>query len=297
MRFLGSRAVGRALADDRLRDDQRRLVAALALRDRVVDRADVVAVHRTDHVPPVGAEPLRRVVGEPVFDLAVDRNAVVVVDRDQLAELPRAGQRCGLVRNAFHQAAVAEEHPGAVIDDVEARAVELGGKQFLRERHADRVRESLPERPGRRLDARGQAVLRMARRPAVQLPELHEFLDRQVVTRQVQQCVLQHRAVTIRKNEAVAVGPAGDSPGCATGAGPTTPRRSPPCPSACPDGPSSPSAPRPSPARGSRWPSAPRPCLRVRRARGSRSWETSQEVEKPERTRGAHGAAEGKREF
>ena len=73
-------------------------------------------------VPAVGLEALRRVVGEPAVHFAVDGNAVVVVERDQLAELERAGERAGLVRNAFHQAAVAEEHPGVMIDDVEARA-------------------------------------------------------------------------------------------------------------------------------------------------------------------------------
>ena len=48
--------------------------------------ADVVAVDVGDHVPAVGLEALRRVVGEPALHVAVDRDAVVVVESDELAE-------------------------------------------------------------------------------------------------------------------------------------------------------------------------------------------------------------------
>ena len=92
------------------------------LQQRGVDRVDVVAVDVADHVPAVGLEALRGVVGEPAFDLAVDGDAVVVVEGDQLAQAQGAGQRADFVRDAFHQAAVAEEGVGVVVDDVEARA-------------------------------------------------------------------------------------------------------------------------------------------------------------------------------
>jgi hypothetical protein len=49
-----------------------------------------VAVDVGDDVPAVGLEALRRVVDEPGRDRAVDRDAVVVVDGDQLVELPGA---------------------------------------------------------------------------------------------------------------------------------------------------------------------------------------------------------------
>ena len=77
--------------------------------------------------------------------------------------------------DAFHQAAVAEEDVGAVVDDVVAVAIELGGEQLLGERHADRVGEALAERAGRRLDAGRDADLRMARRLAVQLAEVAQL--------------------------------------------------------------------------------------------------------------------------
>ena len=183
-------------------------VLARAVGDRRVDGVDVVAVDSGDDVPAVGLEALRRVVDEPGRDRAVDRDAVVVVDRDQLVELPGAGERAGLVADPFHQAAVAEEHVGVVVDDVVAVAVELGGEELFRERHADGVGEALAERAGRRLDAGRDAELGMARRLAVQLAEVAQLREREVVAGQVQQRIQQHRAVPVRQHEAVAAGPA-----------------------------------------------------------------------------------------
>ena len=111
--------------------------------------------------------------------------------------------------DALHQAAVAHEHPGAVVDDRVPGAIELRRQQLLGERHADCVREPLPERPGGRLDPGGHANLRMARGLAVQLPEAPELLERQRVAGQVQQRVQQHRAMAVGEHEAVAVRPAG----------------------------------------------------------------------------------------
>ena len=82
---------------------------------------------------------------------AVDGDAVVVEQHDQLVELEVAGERDRLLADAFHQVAVGGEHVGAVIDDL---AAEHGGEMPLGDRHADRVGEALAERPGRGLDAR-----------------------------------------------------------------------------------------------------------------------------------------------
>jgi len=58
-------------------------------------------------------------------NFAVDGDVVVVVEGDQFAQFHGAGQRAGFVGDAFHQAAVAEEYIGVVIDDVVAGSVEL----------------------------------------------------------------------------------------------------------------------------------------------------------------------------
>ena len=208
VRRLGALLVRRAVADDRLAADQRRpILLRRRLRDRRLDRLRVMAIDVADDLPAIRFEALRRVVGEPAVHFAVDRDAVVVVERDQLAELEGPGQRAGLVRDSFHQAAVAEEHPGAVIDHVEAGAIELGGEPLLRERHAHGIRQPLAERPGGGLDAEVRLVLGMAGGMRTQLPERLQVVDRQRVAGQVQQRVQQHRAVAVREHEAVAVGP------------------------------------------------------------------------------------------
>ena len=66
------------------------------------------------------------------------------------------------MRNALHQTAVAGERVGVVVDDIVSGTVELRRQRTLGQRHADRVGQTLAERPGRRLDTRRQSVLRVA---------------------------------------------------------------------------------------------------------------------------------------
>ncbi len=208
----GVRLVGRTLADRRFRADQRRpRFFALCLADRLVDRRGIVPVHIRDHLPAVSLEAAFDVVGVPLLDLAffgVDRDAVVVVNRDQLRKPERAGERARFVRDALHQAAVAGEYIGMVIDDVETVAVEFGGEHAFGDRHADRIGQPLPERAGSRLHARRAAVFGVSRRPGMQLPKLLDIVDRQVVAGQMQQPIEQHRAVAVGQHEPVAIGPA-----------------------------------------------------------------------------------------
>jgi hypothetical protein len=60
--------------------------------DGGLDLFRIVAVNIADHLPVVGFETLWRVVGEPAFHFAVDGDAVVIVERDQLAQ-PRVPAR------------------------------------------------------------------------------------------------------------------------------------------------------------------------------------------------------------
>ena len=226
------------------------------LGDRRVDRVDVVAVDVGDHVPAVGLEAPGRVVDEPGRDRAVDRDAVVVVERDQLVQLPGAGERAGLVADAFHQAAVADEDVGVVVDDRVAVAVELGGEQLFGQRHADRVGQALAERAGGGLDAGRDVDFGMARRLAVQLAEVAQLARSAGRSRSgaaARTAASSRGRWTARSGRGRA---SADWPGCGAGAGPTAPPRSRPCPSARRDGRSWPAAPRPSPAPGWRWPSA-----------------------------------------
>ena len=96
MHLVGARHVRSALANHGPTNDQRRTVGLFAqlfsLGDRSVNLIDLVGVCHSDDVPPIGLEALGRVVCKPVFHLAINRNAVVVVEDDELGQSQRAGQ-------------------------------------------------------------------------------------------------------------------------------------------------------------------------------------------------------------
>ena len=88
------------------------------------------------------------------------------------------GERRGLVRDAFHQVAVAALRPDVVVEQLEARLVVAGGEPALGDRHADAVAATLAERAGRGFDAGRVAVLGMARRAAAPLAEVLDVFER-----------------------------------------------------------------------------------------------------------------------
>ena len=139
----------------------------------------------SDDVPAVGFEPRGGVVDEPRRDLAVNRDAVVVVQGDQFIQLPSTCQSAGFVADAFHHATIAHEHIGVVIDDVMAGAVEFGGQQLLSQRHTDRIGNALTQRTGGGFHARRDADLGVSGSFAVQLAEVFQLAHRQVVAGEV----------------------------------------------------------------------------------------------------------------
>ncbi len=207
---LGTLLVGRALADHRAAADQAG-AHGLGTRglDRGLERRGVVAIDVSEHLPAIGLEAPRGVVGEPALDMAVDRDAVVVIERDQLTQAERARQRTHLVRDALHEAAVADEGIGVVVDHGVTGAVVARGQHLLRQRHADRVADTLTERAGGGLHAGGVAILGVARSLRVELAKGLQLLHRQRVAAQVQQGIQEHGAVAVRQHETVAVEPAG----------------------------------------------------------------------------------------
>ena len=140
----------------------------------------------SQYLPVVGVEALRGVVAKPICNLAIDRNAVVVIEHDEFAQFEGACERANLVRDALHEAAVAGEHVGVVVDHVETWAVKLRAEGFFGDRHANRVSEALAEWASCRLDARRVAVFWVARGLRIHLPELFDVLDRHVITGEVQ---------------------------------------------------------------------------------------------------------------
>ena len=175
MGFVGSRVGWQAKADRRLAGDHGRLVGILRRVDRVEDRLRVVPVD-------MGRVPARRleagdlvdVVGED-RDLPIDRDPVVVPENNQLIELEMAGDADRFLAHALHQVAVRGDDIGVVIDD----PGKAGGHHAFGDREANRRRNPLPKRTGRRLDARGAPIFRVPRRPRADLAELFDVVDPQ----------------------------------------------------------------------------------------------------------------------
>ena len=198
--------VGRPVADRRPARDQRGPGLVARGGEGRGDRVGVVTVD-AHGAPAAGREPRQRVVAGRERGRAVDRNAVVVVEDDQSAQAKVARERYRLVADALHQAAVSGDGVGVVIDQ---RRTEPGREVALGDGHADRVAEPLAQGSGGGFDPPRGAVLGVTGRPASELTEARDLLDRHVlVPRKVEECVQQHRAMPGREHEAVAVGPVG----------------------------------------------------------------------------------------
>ena len=194
----------RAVADGGLAGDQRRLAGFLRAGDRGGNRLRIMAVDQLRR-PARGLEALHLVDRIGNRGRAVDRDAVVVIQHDQLVQLPVSGHRDRFLRHAFHQVAVGGEHVGVMPDHLLAV---LGDQHLLRQRHADRGGEALAERAGGGLDAAGLEVLGVSRRLGAELTEILDLVERHVlVAGEVQQGIEQHRTVSGREHETVAVRP------------------------------------------------------------------------------------------
>ena len=94
-----------------------------------------------------------------------------------------------------------------MIDDLMTIAVKLGGQYLFGDGHAHAIGNALAQGTGGGLDTRCIAVFRMTRGLGMQLAEVLEFFHGQVVTREMQQRIQQHRAVAIGQYETIAVRP------------------------------------------------------------------------------------------
>ena len=204
MGFLRAGLGRRAERDDGLAGNQRRPISLLCPRDRLGNRLRIVPVDPLRE-PAGRLEPLHLVDRIGKRQRAVDGNAVVVEQHDQLVELQVACERDRLLADAFHQVAVGGQHVGEMVDQVAAEACR---QMPLGHRHADRGGNALAQRAGGRLHARGDEILRMPRRQRPKLAEALDLVDRhRLVAGQVQQRIEQHRAVAGREHETVAIRP------------------------------------------------------------------------------------------
>ena len=184
VRLGGVDRVRRRVGDVRADRDEGRALGFLARRpsSAACERLQVLGVLHPLHVPAVGRQARGVVLAvEGDRGRAVDRDVVVVVADDQLAEPEVAGDRGGFLADPLHHVAVGADRIGVVVDDLLPGAVEALGEEALGDRHADRVGEALTERAGGDLDARCVPALGVTRRARAPLAELLQVLEAQVV--------------------------------------------------------------------------------------------------------------------
>ena len=99
--------------------------------------------------------------------------------------------------NSFHQTAVTGDHPGPVIYQSVLWGIKFCRELLLGQGHAHGHGEPLAQRTGSRLNTRALAKFRVPCGLCVQLPEVFKVLQADVITREVQQGVEQHRAMPI----------------------------------------------------------------------------------------------------
>ncbi len=197
-----------AVADVGAHDDQRGTVLDLhRLTGGALERLDREVLAHVGHVPAVGLVTRADVLGHHHLDLAGQLDVVVVVEGDQPAEAPVAGERRRLGGHALLDVAVAGDHERVVIHDLLVGAVEARGHHALGERQAHRHRETLAERARGGLDPRRVLALRMPGGGRADLPEVLDVVEREGIAREVEHRVEQHRGVPRRQHEAVAIGP------------------------------------------------------------------------------------------
>ncbi len=218
---LGGAGDWRAEADDAVEHDQGRGVAiGLEGLDGAGKRPRIVGIIDVDDRPAIAFEALADVLAEGQRRAALDGDAVAVVDPAQVAELLMAGDRGGFGRHTFHHIAVTAEDVDVIVEQGGVGCIEMCAQPAAGNRHAHRIAATLAQRPGRRLYTGGDAVFRVARRLGIELTEVFDVVeaDRGLAgrlaigvdlldRRHMQQRIEQHRGVTARQHEPVAIGP------------------------------------------------------------------------------------------
>lgn len=127
----------------------------------------VVTVLDGEDLPTVGLVSLGDILSKGDGSVTVNGDLVVVPDGDQVAELEVASERAGLARDTLHQAAIAEEDVGVVVDEVETGLVEDSSGVSLGNGQTNSVGDALTKRASGNLNTRGVMGLGVTGSPAV----------------------------------------------------------------------------------------------------------------------------------
>ena len=208
--------LGAAVADHRAHADERGPGSLrLGCVDRGFERNKIVAIRDHLDVPVVRLESHRHIFGEAELGGAIERDEVVVVQQDELAQAKGSGKRARLMRDALHEVAITAEDEGMVIDwrvivfaarGIASLVVDRG-EMFLRDRQTHCLSEPLAEGSGSDFNARRLSIFRVSRSMRTVLAELLQLLHRQVEAGQMQRAIEQCRGVAVRQDEAITIRP------------------------------------------------------------------------------------------
>jgi hypothetical protein len=155
-------------------DHCRLVLDCLGCRDGFLHGIQIgVTLLHGQRVPAVGFKSLRDVLGEgtssitilrdelvPVWskkedELSYDRDMIVIVDCNQIAQLQVTSSGSSLRGDALHSTSIAEEDICVVVEQVISGLVEVGGAVSLSHGKAHSIGEALTQRTGCHLDTRG----------------------------------------------------------------------------------------------------------------------------------------------
>src|SRR5688572_17958209 len=145
---------GHAEADDGLYTNETWLVVhLLRVPNCRFDIVEIVAVLDRLGVPSKRFKPFRHIFAKREIREAVDRDVVIVVEIDQVADLQVTAERSRFRSDSFHQIAVGNNRVDVVIYQRKLGFIELRRKMRRTHRHADAVCKSLAQWTGSDLHA------------------------------------------------------------------------------------------------------------------------------------------------
>ena len=167
----------------------------------------VISISHPLSVPAVGIKAGHGVFRKGDVRAALDSDVVVIVEVNELAEFEMAGEGGRFMGHTLHELAVADDCVGMVIDHLVFRTIEMGGQKPLGNGHSHTIGKSLTKGAGSGLDPFCNVRFRVTGGEALPLAEILEFIERKIITSEMQQAVNEHRAVSGRENKPIPVRP------------------------------------------------------------------------------------------
>src|SRR5213078_3604638 len=118
----------------------------------------------------------------------IERDAVGIVNQDQIIEAPMTSERTCLGSDAFLHVAVTAQTEDVMIKNRVLTGVEAGRRHFRGRSNPNSIADSLPKRSRGAFHSGRVAKFRVSRRFGMQLPEPFDFRHRQIIAAYVQPC-------------------------------------------------------------------------------------------------------------